>query len=116
MEEKRFLIIERNRKEREDMKKICEEPGYRAVCVDNLFDVMRYIPYFTGFACVIIDVDLPNDDAMRLCGKIKTESPETLIVGLRLPEGRISHSVDVLLFKPLYKCVLEMVLDERKIG
>jgi DNA-binding response OmpR family regulator len=116
MEEKRFLIIERDRKERENIKRICEEIGYRAVCVDNLLDVMRYIPSFTGFACVIINVDLPNDDAMTLCGKIKTESPETLIVGLRLPEERINHNVDALLFKPLYKCVLEMVLDERKIG
>lgn len=105
MEGRRFLVITEDEKEQTNIKEKCKEMGYRVACIDTPHNAMKYIPYFTDFDFMIIDVDLPNDDAILFCRKIRNESPKTFIIGLKSSEERereINHIFDALLFKPLH--------------
>lgn len=124
MKERRFLVITDDLKEQARIKKECEERGNSSICY-TVKEAQCYISMLEkkeaeiNFNIVLIDIDLPNDDAIALCEQIQKLDSKIVIIGVRSAENQ--HKVGVtccrgMLLKPASFAVLEMILSNINIG
>lgn len=91
--------------------------GYEVLCASNAHDALRIITTAT-IHCIILDIDLPDEDGFELCIKLREQStlPVIFLSGLTEEEIRIKSFLaggDDYLAKPYSMQELELRINSR---